>query len=142
MLGTASFKVSAQDKSYHLFTLPSKKFLIKPDIVIKRKADNAVFICDTKWKILADDKPNYGISQGDMYQMYAYQKKYSAQNITLLYPLTERVSDTDIEFNSGDGVIVRVRFVDLFDVKRSLTEIIRDYQLGSTQSYGEKHGTD
>ena len=142
MLGTASFKVSAQDKSYHLFTLPSKKFLIKPDIVIKRKTDNVFFICDTKWKILADDKPNYGISQSDMYQMYAYQKKYSAQNITLLYPLTERVSDRDIEFNSGDGVIVRVRFVDLFDVKRSLTEIISDYQLGSTQSYGEKHGTD
>jgi hypothetical protein len=47
--------------------------------------------------------------------MYAYQKKYSSENVTLLYPKTENVSKDDIEFSSEDGVIVRVRFVDLFD---------------------------
>ena len=83
ILEAALFKVTAQDKSYHLFSYPSKKFLMKPDIAITRKDDKAIFICDTKWKLLADEKANYGISQGDMYQMYAYQKKYVAQNITL-----------------------------------------------------------
>ena len=129
VLGSTQYKVSAQDKTYHLFTLPSKKFLIKPDIMVKRKKDSTIFICDTKWKILSDEKPNYGIAQGDMYQMYAYQKKYSAEHITLLYPLTDKVSEKDIQFDSGDGVIVRVKFIDLFDVKKSLTEIARDFSL-------------
>ena len=73
------------------------------------------------WKLLADNKANYGISQADMYQMYAYQKKYSAQsttqNVTLLYPQTDSVSRNNIEFSSDDGIIVRVRFVDLFKIK-------------------------
>lgn len=127
ILEAALFKVTAQDKSYHLFSYPSKKFLMKPDIAITRKDDKAIFICDTKWKLLADEKANYGISQGDMYQMYAYQKKYVAQNITLLYPLTKQISEEKIEFDSGDGVIVRVRFVDLFDVKNSLSEVAKEF---------------
>lgn len=83
-LGYADFAVSVQDKTYHLFDEPGKKFLMRPDIVVKRKADGAVFILDTKWKILADSMSNYGISQADMYQMYAYQKKYGANHVTLV----------------------------------------------------------
>ena len=40
------FTVSAQDRSYHLFDSP-RQFLMKPDIVVKRKQDGAVFILDT-----------------------------------------------------------------------------------------------
>ena len=91
---------------------------MKPDIVIKRKADGAIFVMDTKWKVLSNNKANYGISQADMYQMYAYQKKYSSENVTLLYPKTENVSKDDIEFSSDDGVVVRVRFIDLFNINK------------------------
>ena len=112
------YSVSAQDKKYHLFDEPDKKFLMKPDIVITRKSDGTKFIMDTKWKVLSDSRPNYGISQADMYQMYAYQKKYSSENVTLLYPQTENVCKDDIEFSSDDGVVVKVRFADLFDVKK------------------------
>lgn len=64
-----------------------------------------------------------------MYQMYAYQKKYNAKNITMLYPITEQISqkiahEKEIQFTSDDGVIVRVRFVDLFDIKKSLLGLI------------------
>ena len=115
------YSVSVQDRKYHLFDEPEKKFLMKPDIVVTRKSDGVKFIMDTKWKLLSESKQNYGISQADMYQMYAYQKKYSAQsttqNVTLLYPQTDGVSRNDIEFSSDDGIIVRVRFVDLFKIK-------------------------
>ena len=130
MLGTNNFRLTAQDRTYHLFTLPNKRFLMKPDIVVKRKSDKTVFVCDTKWKLLADDKNNYGISQADMYQMYAYQKKYGAKNITLIYPLTERITQTNIEYDSGDGVLVRIRFVDLFDVKNSLSNLTKEFSDG------------
>ena len=115
-LAPKGYTVSAQDRKYHLFDEPDKKFLMKPDIVITRKADGAVFVMDTKWKVLSESKANYGISQADMYQMYAYQKKYASENITLLYPKTEHVSRNDIEFFSDDGAVVKVRFLDLFNM--------------------------
>lgn len=123
ILPTGDFSLSIQDKTHYLFPYPHKRFLLRPDIVITRKRDNAIFICDTKWKLLSSRTANFGISQSDMYQMYAYQKKYNAKNITLLYPLTDQTASTNsIQFDSGDGVIVRVRFIDLFDIKNSLLE--------------------
>ena len=117
------YSVSAQDKSYHLFDDP-KRFAMRPDIVIRRKLDGAIFVMDTKWKILSDSIANYGISQADMYQMYAYQKKYGAEYITLLYPKTEKVLDSEpITFKSRDGVVVKVAFIDMFDTARSINDI-------------------
>lgn len=119
------YTVSAQDKAHHLFTKPNAIFELRPDIVIKSKSDNRIFVMDTKWKLLNNTQQTYGISQSDMYQMYAYQKKYNAENITMIYPLTDAVPVSQkITFNSGDGVTVNVKFVDLFDVKNSLSEIL------------------
>lgn len=125
MLAGSGYSLSAQDKTYHLFDSP-KKFLMKPDIVIRHKSTSEIFVMDTKWKVLADSKTNYGISQADMYQMYAYQKKYSSENVTLLYPLTDKVNKNNIEFLSNDGTTIKIRFVDLFDLKKSLSELIAE----------------
>lgn len=128
------FSVSAQDKKYHLFDYPSKRFLIKPDLVITRKGDGTIFVMDTKWKLLSANKPHYGISQPDMYQMYAYQKKYGAENITLLYPLTEDVPvGEEVVFQSKDGVTVRVEFIDLFRTSESLTLLIERLKKQTTE---------
>ena len=119
------FSVSAQDQKYHLFDSPGKRFLMRPDLVVTRKSDGVIFVMDTKWKLLSANKPNYGISQPDMYQMYAYQKKYGAEDITLLYPLTADVPANDeIVFRSKDGVTVRIEFIDLFRTKDSLVQLL------------------
>ena len=124
LLNNSDYTVSAQDKTHHLFENPTK-FLMKPDMVIKN--DSNVFVMDTKWKLLSEAKANYGILQADMYQMYAYQKKYNAQNVTLLYPMTDKVDDKKvIEYSSLDGAVVRAKFVDLFNVKESLSAILND----------------
>lgn len=118
------FTVSAQDRSYHLFDNP-RQFLMRPDIVVKRKHDGAVFILDTKWKLMSQAKADYGISQADMYQMYAYQKKYQAENVTLLYPTTDTLTpDRQIPFQSDDCVLVTARFIDLFDLHRSFSGLL------------------
>lgn len=109
------YTVSAQHSAKYLFDTP-RKFSLRPDIVITRKSDGAIFIMDTKWKQLnSNPSSNYGISQSDMYQMYAYQKKYgsNAKNVTLLYPLTENAPQQEIKFVSDDGVTVNVVLVDL-----------------------------
>lgn len=124
LLNNSDYTVSAQDKTHHLFENPTK-FLMKPDIVIKN--DSNVFVMDTKWKLLSEAKTNYGISQADMYQMYAYQKKYNAESVTLLYPMTDKVNAKKaIEYSSIDGVTVKAKFVDLFNVKDSLSTMIND----------------
>ena len=111
------YAVLTQDKKYHLFDEPDKKFLMKPDIVITK--GDETFVMDTKWKVLSDNRVNYGISQSDMYQMYAYQKKYTAKNVTLIYPKTEHVSsEKEIKFTSNDNVIVQAKFVDLLNVEK------------------------
>ena len=124
IVNLVEYSVSTQDRGYHLFDNPSK-FALRPDIVITRNSDNAKFIMDTKWKLLYDSPfSNYGISQGDMYQMYAYQKKYDAKDVTLLYPLSDKVNpDSDITYKSNDNVIVNVKFVDLLDIQESLKRI-------------------
>ena len=124
-INSDEYTVSAQDKTHHLFEKP-EIFSLRPDIVITRKSDNTVFVMDTKWKLLNDAPPTYGVSQSDMYQMYAYQKKYKAENVTLIYPSTDAVPDSqEISFDSGDGVKVNVKFVDLFDVKTSIKNLLQ-----------------
>ena len=127
---------------YHLFDALCGQFKLRPDIVIARKNDGAIFVLDTKWKLLSEGKANYGISQADMYQMYAYQKKYGAQNVTLVYPKTDNVpSEREIQFVSNDGVVVNVRFVDLFEPHQailsslhSFSEYIASRMAGNTEA--------
>lgn len=129
VLSASDFQVRIQDQAHYLFTLPHKTFRLRPDIVVQRKCDGTLFICDTKWKLLSDQKPNYGISQADLYQMYVYQKKYHARSITLLYPQTDHIPDEPLVLSSDDGVTVHIRFVDLFDVKNSLQKIAEEFSI-------------
>ena len=117
------WEVSTQDKGYYLFDSP-RQFALRPDIVITRE-DGSIIILDTKWKSLVD-KPriNYGISQADMYQMYAYSKKYNTPEIWLLYPVnSEMRNHQDISFDSDDGVNVRLFFVDVAEIENSMQSL-------------------
>lgn len=117
------YSVSAQDKTYHLFDDP-KRFAMRPDIVVRRREDDTIFVLDTKWKLLSNSKPNYGIAQADMYQMYAYQKKYGAKSVTLLYPQTDMISGgTNIVYHADDDVSVHIKLIDLFTIHSELKQI-------------------
>ena len=120
---TPPWTTHLQDKGHWLFR---RKFSIRPDIVLKEGKETK-FILDTKWKVLKDDsRNNYGISQSDMYQMYAYGKKYGVRDIILLYPLAEGLSNgMDISYESDDNVRVQVFFIDLSrDIKSSMEELV------------------
>lgn len=119
------WEVSSQDKGHYLFNTLNgeahKRFALRPDLVVTRE-DNSVVILDTKWKKLVNDKSiNYGISQADMYQMYAYAKKYGTSEIWLLYPINDEMRDCgQIKFDSGDGATVSLFFVDVADIESSM----------------------
>ena len=115
--------LSVQDKTFCLFDEPRKLFPLRPDMVVTRLADNAIFVLDTKWKRLDDDKQHFGISQSDMYQMFAYQKTYKAEKVLLLYPATEHTPTTPILFTSHDDVAVQVLCLDLLQMPHCLESI-------------------
>ena len=84
---------------------------------------------DTKWKRLNKNaSANYGISQADMYQMYAYSKKYHTSEIWLLYPYHEGVSGLgDIKFvaeqQENQIVNVNVCFINIAKYKQSIMDL-------------------
>lgn len=81
-------EISVQEKKLFLFeeSPHGSAFRLNPDIVIRRDRD-ILAIADTKWKLLFDDPANhYGMSQSDLYQMYAYQKRYNSPRSILIYP--------------------------------------------------------
>lgn len=88
-----------QEKGYYLFDTP-KQFVLRPDIIIIRN-DCSRIVLETKWKALTNNpRQNYGISQADMYQMYAYSKKYDTSEIWLIYPVNEEMKNSKISFVS------------------------------------------
>lgn len=95
--------ITTQDRSIFLVTHRNRgKFRLRPDIIVAND-DAPVLIIDTKWKLLNayNNRDNYGISQSDMYQLYAYGKKYELEHnkgrvhkvkpphLVLLYPENE-----------------------------------------------------
>lgn len=122
--------VSCQDRGHYLFMEPRRQFAIRPDIVIKK--GERIVILDTKWKSLVNnEKNNYGISQADMYQMYAYSKKYNTSEIWLLYPVNDEMRNhKPIQFESGDGTTVNLYFVDVDKIEDSLHELKDRLEVG------------
>ncbi len=141
IFGPEGWDVSTQDIKFHLFTEPRKQFALRPDIVLKK--GNRTVIMDTKWKRLCKDvRINYGISQADMYQMYAYSKKYRAPEIWLLYPMNNDVRDMKpIMFDSGDGVQVHVFFVEVGDIEANLRNLLGEIEKSAEErKLGENRG--
>ena len=118
--------ISTQDKGHYLFMNPRKKFALRPDIVLTK--DDHTVIMDTKWKnLINDERKNYGISQSDMYQMYAYSKKYKTSEIWLLYPINDEMRNSKpIKFDSEDGTTVNLFFVDVANIEDSLLVLKND----------------
>ncbi len=101
--------ITAQVATEHLIEAPRREFLLRPDLRI-----GETIIADTKWKLLDKSKPHMGISQGDMYQMFAYGKKYAGtEEIWLIYPATECFSDSKSYIHSfGDQLGLNVLLFD------------------------------
>lgn len=91
-------------------------YRLKPDLIIDGRDGRPLLILDTKWKHLlsdAEDSKN-GVSQADIYQLYAYAHRYECQDNILLFPFVEGVSKKSyvIEGNYCSHRI-RVEFVKL-----------------------------
>ncbi|EHR6441716.1 TPA: McrC family protein [Vibrio parahaemolyticus] len=66
------------------------QFQLKPDLLITSPGGSKI-VLDTKWKLIDLDEYHYGISQADLYQMFAYGQKYlgGEGDLFLVYPAHE-----------------------------------------------------
>ena len=114
------FKVSSQHRKYFLVDRHGNmgsRFSLRPDIVAesKNQDDFECIILDTKWKSIDSTMPSkdYLIDMKDMYQLYAYGRKYGEHlsssydteiipYLVLIYPCTEKFTAPldDFEYES------------------------------------------
>lgn len=125
------YRIKTQDKSYFLVEHRSeKRFGLRPDIVLDKELTRQKVI-DTKWKLLDElaERRNYNISQADMYQLYAYGKKYTTPTqeprLVLLYPSNQSFTKKLDEFiYEGDLKLEVVPFDFTKDEKEQIEYII------------------
>ncbi|MTI71443.1 MAG: restriction endonuclease [Firmicutes bacterium] len=120
------YEIKTQVQEQYLIERPTNKFLLKPDLLLKGEK---IIIMDMKWKLLRLDERNYGISQSDIYQMFAYAKKYDSKDIFLLYPITENITFNDqyrrdfidtFRFQYDCKITLHLFFIDLKKPKESI----------------------
>ena len=100
------FTVTTQAQKNFLFDDP-RAYKLKPDILL---TGDETIIMDTKWKLK--------VSEADMYQMFAYAKRYGAAKIFLLCPPA-----TDKIFYRAEDFNVTIFPVDLFDMNASMKNL-------------------
>ncbi len=96
--------VSLQHSEKHLIEDP-KSFRLRPDIFLEGK-----FIADTKWKIV---KSRDDISQADLYQLYAYGKKYECGELYLIYPKIDGAKQESMKFRYDCEMKLEILYFDL-----------------------------
>ncbi|QPH88118.1 McrC family protein [Campylobacter concisus] len=97
-----------QHRGKYLIEEPRRDFGLKPDIFLRYKNQN--YIADTKWKIV---KSKDDISQADLYQLYAYGKKYNCSRLYLIYPKIDGVKQESMGFKYNDEMRLEILYFDL-----------------------------
>jgi len=132
---TKGYEVKKQIKGQYLSD-PPKAFLLKPDLALY-KDGHVKSILDTKWKLI-DQNAQYengnvdikaGISQGDMYQMFAYGHKYLAGQgkLVLIYPQWDKFK-TEKQFVLSNDLYLDVVPFDLNNPTVSANNILERFK--------------
>ena len=112
-----------QHQKKYLIEKP-RKFRLKPDIFLEGK-----FIADTKWKIIRQDinesEKKYKISQADLYQLYAYGKKYNSGKLYLIYPKIDGAKQESMKFEYEKNMLLEILYFNL-ENDSSNDEIIKN----------------
>ncbi len=99
--------VTSQKTWWHLLETP-KLHPLRPDIILGDK--NNCIILDAKWKNYADKD----FSSGDLYQLYAYGKKYNTQHVCLVYPKSKKFNQAEL-YQYDDSLNLHVLCFDCVD---------------------------
>ncbi|MEM4616011.1 MAG: hypothetical protein QXY19_03295 [Archaeoglobaceae archaeon] len=83
---------------------------MKPDIIVE--VGNSKVVIDTKYKLLEPEDRKLGVSQQDLYQIYAYCRELGANKALLIYP--ESLNSIDKEFQNKPFLMGKNGDIELF----------------------------
>jgi len=97
-----------------------KAFFTKPDISLA-SGGGVEFILDAKWKKINLDSGDlkHGVSQADIYQLYAYGKQHNCRTVALVYPKT-RSFTAPLRYRYFDGLTLLCLPFDITQPKKSV----------------------
>lgn len=91
-----------------------KQFQLRPDITLVDDNGTPKLIADTKWKLLNEADRKLGVSNSDMYQLYAYAGCYEVPRLQLIYPKQSGLlSDYKFMLHGMHEPILTVKTVDI-----------------------------
>ena len=124
---TSTHTIQTQKSDKYLLNSQKRVlFQLRVDLHITHKESGEVVIADTKWKALksTEDKKQ-GISQGDLYQLFAYAKYHHAKEVWLIYPKPYSKEETLLEsiqewnktnYQYTEGISLKVFFAPLLSL--------------------------
>ncbi|MEO5330399.1 MAG: McrC family protein [Magnetococcus sp. YQC-5] len=105
---------NTEDYSHYLVGHRDQKwFFLKPDMLIT-KANNNLFVLDTKWKLLNERLSNsndkYRLEQNDFYQLFTYGQHHlnGKGDLILIYPKTNHFHESLPVFNFPKAADLRL----------------------------------
>lgn len=112
-----SLYASSKKKVLHLMSCDGQGILpLQPDMVIQAQDGERVLL-DTKWKRLSNQGNRGGVTTSDLYQLFAYTRRYGCKRSILLYPQVPGSKQRDFEIidsnSKHSGEQVGIRFVDI-----------------------------
>lgn len=109
-------RLRAQAASQYLCSQGARQvFQLRPDFVVEYQG--STWVVDAKWKLLdeADGANNYGLSQGDFYQLFAYGQRYlsGSGQLILVFPASDSFQSPLDRFDLRGGLWLDVVPLDL-----------------------------
>lgn len=103
-------------------------FSTRPDIAL-RSGGKVRLILDAKWKRVdaTTDDLKHGIQQADVYQLYAYAKRYRCEAVALIYPRNESFRQP-LRYRFFDGVRFLAMPFDVTESKSSVTRTVEELE--------------
>lgn len=121
------FTVVAQGPREKFMEINGKApFRMRPDIALRTEDGEVKFILDAKWKHFSaePDASKPGVDQGDLYQLYAYGKRYGCKTVALVYPWSHQFK-TKLTFRFFDCLKLICLPFDVAHPERSVSEALR-----------------
>jgi 5-methylcytosine-specific restriction enzyme subunit McrC len=110
------FPQAAHHKRHLMESAGAGVLRLEPDVLVESPGGR--LIIDTKWKLLAPGKRGRGgVADADLYQLYAYTRRYGCKRSVLLYPFMAGLEPREFGVLDANGVLsgecVSVRHVHL-----------------------------
>ena len=102
-------------------------FTLKPDISLMKEGREVAYILDAKWKDIDEhnNHENYSIEQDDIYQLYAYGRRFQCDVVALIYPRNRKFTrELHCEYFDGLPLVCLP-----FDIGRPKESVLRSVKV-------------